>query len=736
LASTALVVTPLAMPIAAHAVLIPNVVPISSNFTVADLNHGQTATTLANELVGSGVTVSNATYTGAARAGGKFTVNDLTTLGFGNKTGIILSSGKVQTVAGDPACSRGIEGPNNCHEQWQVPAPGGAAGPDGSFNSTPFNTPGDADLNALISPRVTLDAAILEFDFVPQFSTVQFKYVFSSEEYSDFANTQFNDVFGFFVNKVNCALVPSTTQPVAVDTINNGNDQTGGDATAHNKQFFRDNVRPQPTIDIQMDGLTTVLTCGANVNAGVTNHMKLAIADASDAILDSAVFLQGGSLISGTDTTLHGSGQSGKVITVLPGAVVTDSAMVTGANATTAGGTMSYAVFSDANCTVLFASAGTKTVTNGVAQDSDPVTFLLPGTYNWVASYSGDPGSGNLASANKCGSEQVIVVESPISARGTTFSATEGQPFTASVATFTDPDTNATAADYSATIDWGDGATSAGTISGSTGNFAVSGTHTYKEEGQYHVTVTVTDIDTPSNTATVSSTANVADAALTASPACSALSSQSYNAATATFTDAASPSGTLSDFSATIAWGDGTVTAGTVTGPNGGPYTVSGSHTYAATGTFTITTTIHDVGGSMATTSCNTLGFAFAPGGGSFVIGDQNAATGASVTFWGAQWAKKNPTSGGSAPRSFKGFAEDPTTPSCGVAWTTDPGNSTPPPDGPLPTFMAVIVTSSVDKDGSEISGTTVHIVVVKTNPGYASNPGHAGTGTVVAVVC
>jgi hypothetical protein len=135
-------------------------------------------------------------------------------------------------------------------------------------------------------------------------------------------------------------------------------------------------------------------------------------------------------------------------------------------------------------------------------------------------------------------------------------------------------------------------------------------------------------------------------------------------------------------------------------------------------------------------TSCSTLGFAFAPGGGSFVIGDQNAATGTSVTFWGAQWAKDNPTSGGSAPRSFKGFAENPTTPSCGVAWTTDPGNSTPPPDGPLPTFMAVIVTSFVGKDGSEISGNTVHIVVVKTNPGYASNPGHAGTGTVVAVVC
>jgi hypothetical protein len=322
-----------------------------------------------------------------------------------------------------------------------------------------------------------------------------------------------------------------------------------------------------------------------------------------------------------------------------------------------------------------------------------------------------------------------------ITAGGTNISVSEGKPFTGAVATFTDPDTFATAAEYSATIVWGDGGSSAGTITGGSGTFSVAGSHTYAEEGTRQVTVTISDVDANLAAATVGS-ATIADAALTASPACVATFTQSYNGSTATFTDAASPSGTLSDFSATISWGDGSSSAGAVTGAVSGPYMVSGSHTYATTGIFTITTAISDVGGSKATTSCSTLGFAFAPGGGSFVVGNQNAAVGTSVTFWGAQWAKNNPTSGGSAPRSFKGFAEDPTTPSCGVAWTTDPGNSTPPPDGPLPTYMAVIVTSSVGKDGSEISGNTVHIVVVKTNPGYAANPGHAGTGTVVAVVC
>jgi hypothetical protein len=128
--------------------------------------------------------------------------------------------------------------------------------------------------------------------------------------------------------------------------------------------------------------------------------------------------------------------------------------------------------------------------------------------------------------------------------------------------------------------------------------------------------------------------------------------------------------------------------------------------------------------------------FGFAPGGGSFVIGDGNAAVNTNVTFWGAQWAKLNTLSGGGAPNAFKGFALKPSTPACGTDWTTDPGNSAPPPAGPLPSLMAVIVSSSISKSGSTISGDTAQVVVVSTNPGYQPNPGHAGTGKVVAVVC
>jgi len=321
-----------------------------------------------------------------------------------------------------------------------------------------------------------------------------------------------------------------------------------------------------------------------------------------------------------------------------------------------------------------------------------------------------------------------------ITATGKPFSGTEGASAAHIVATFTDPDPAATAAEYAATIAWGDASSSAGVISGPVGGpFTVTGSHAYNQEGSYTAKTTITDVDNVGNFASVTSAATVGDAALAASCAV-AVAPMSFSGPTANLTDA-NPFGTASDFTATIAWGDATTSAGTVTGPMGGPFVVSGSHTYSSTGPFTITTTITDDGGSTASTSCSVVVFT-TPAAGNFVIGDGNAAVGTSVTYWGAQWPKLNTLSGGSAPADFKGFEDNPSTAACGVSWSTDPGNSTPPPTGPLPAFMAVIVSSSISKSGSTISGNTVHIVIVKTNPGYAPNPGHAGTGTVVAVVC
>jgi hypothetical protein len=126
--------------------------------------------------------------------------------------------------------------------------------------------------------------------------------------------------------------------------------------------------------------------------------------------------------------------------------------------------------------------------------------------------------------------------------------------------------------------------------------------------------------------------------------------------------------------------------------------------------------------------------FAF-PSRGAFVLGDRTSSS--TVTFWGAQWSSVNLSSGGSAPSAFKGFAGtlSASPPACGGTWSTNPGNS-PDPASTLPAYMGTLVTTSVRASGSTISGTIASIVVVATAGGYAADPGHAGTGSVVATYC
>ena len=129
-----------------------------------------------------------------------------------------------------------------------------------------------------------------------------------------------------------------------------------------------------------------------------------------------------------------------------------------------------------------------------------------------------------------------------------------------------------------------------------------------------------------------------------------------------------------------------------------------------------------------------TILFAF-PAQGAFVVGDQTAS--GAVKFWGDDWSTVNMLSGGPAPDAFKGFATNTSEPpTCGSAWTTNPGTSSQPPAGTLPSFMGVVVSTKVGQSGSTISGNVSKIIVVIPNAGYDPNPGHSGTGTVVATYC
>ena len=102
------------------------------------------------------------------------------------------------------------------------------------------------------------------------------------------------------------------------------------------------------------------------------------------------------------------------------------------------------------------------------------------------------------------------VVENDLVATGSSITATEGlSTGSIRVATFSDPG-NDPITEYTATITWGDGSTSTGTITDAGGNYTVLGTHTYGEEGTYTVSVTINhDTSTPQN---VTGTANLLDA--------------------------------------------------------------------------------------------------------------------------------------------------------------------------------------------------------------------------------
>jgi hypothetical protein len=158
-------------------------------------------------------------------------------------------------------------------------------------------------------------------------------------------------------------------------------------------------------------------------------------------------------------------------------------------------------------------------------------------------------------------------------------------------------------------------------------------------------------------------------------------------------------------------------------------------------GAHTFTVNAKDNAGNEATKTVNynVIAVGSLDGGGAFVIGDGNAAISSRITFWEySQWWKKNTLSGGPAASSFKGYADftSGTPPRCGSPWTTRTGNSSKPP-ATVPPYMAVIVASQAQQvPGPAVRGDTTKVVVVKTGTGYAPNPGHPGTGTVVATLC
>jgi hypothetical protein len=238
-------------------------------------------------------------------------------------------------------------------------------------------------------------------------------------------------------------------------------------------------------------------------------------------------------------------------------------------------------------------SNGSFTVTGGH-------TYADEGSFPISVSISDKGGSTTTATASASIGDAALTAGTPVFVTGT-----EGQPTSSTtvVASFTDANTSAASSDFTAIINWGDGKpATTGTVSGSNGSFTVTGGHTYADEGSFPISVSISDKGGSTTTATASATVADADVLSGQGVTINASPNQALsNVVVANFADTYAGAG-AGDFIATINWGDGTTTAGFVSGGNGS-FAVSGTHTYTSVGQDTVQVTLADdaPGTAMAT---------------------------------------------------------------------------------------------------------------------------------------
>lgn len=244
---------------------------------------------LANQLGGSGLNVISATLNCPNNAAGVFSNGNNSDIGIG--TGVILTTGVVTDLVS-------------------------GSGSDASvFINEDNGGPSMPNLEPLAS-NTTFNGCVLSMQVKPICNNLSISYVFASEEYSDQVNSSYNDVFAFFISgptpgggnytNQNIALVPGTSQPVSINTINYGQSLVGIAPTGPgvNSQYYVDNTNG--TLN-NYDGSTTRLNASIAVEPCETYTINFEIADVGDGKYDSGVFLEANSVscpINNTSTTV------------------------------------------------------------------------------------------------------------------------------------------------------------------------------------------------------------------------------------------------------------------------------------------------------------------------------------------------------------------------------------------------------------------------------------------------
>ena len=258
-----------------------------AQITISNINPYNSSNHLINNvLLGGGVSANNVTYQGdPIQVGFINAINS----NLGIDSGIVLSTGDIIDL--DPNFFGFGNIPSSTNSDPDLLNVANSVPP---LINQPFNVTG------------IFDVATLEFDFIPNSDTLSFNYVFGSDEYLTWINSEYNDVFGFFISgpgisgpyaspsgfpngSINIANVPNSTPPlpITISSVNN----------LLNSQYYIDNQSTFPQT-ISCNGFTTSFTATTLVQCGEIYHIRLALADGSDANLDSWVFLEAGSFSS------------------------------------------------------------------------------------------------------------------------------------------------------------------------------------------------------------------------------------------------------------------------------------------------------------------------------------------------------------------------------------------------------------------------------------------------------
>ncbi len=263
-----------------------NILTSSAQLTVTPSG---TAASLVAKLAGSGVTIVADSLICNTLANGTFVSASRTTTPLAIDSGIILCTGKASQ----------------------------ASGAEPPLTSTAFGGAGDPDLTSYLgTTTVSKDGCALIIYFVPKGDTVSFNYQFGSEEYRQSTCGSYDDAFAFFIAGpgistsypgVNMALVPGTTVPVAVNTINCDTAGTTSGCTLSNctaygsgSPFTSLYTANYGNPYISYRGYTHVLTAKHSVTPCDTYRIKMAIVDAGNDQYDSGVFIEAGSLKTNT----------------------------------------------------------------------------------------------------------------------------------------------------------------------------------------------------------------------------------------------------------------------------------------------------------------------------------------------------------------------------------------------------------------------------------------------------